>query len=95
MSAKEAAAKADALIAQYRAKPPRTKRASPRIGTMPAFGVRAKLVLMFVCVFVAGLNWRAHPVWSAVLALCGIALAFGIVGLQRAEAEPSPDVVDR
>ena len=64
MTAEEAAAKADALIAQYRATTPRKSRASqPRISDLPSpkalLGDRMKLLLVFVFACLAGYQLHA------------------------------------
>jgi|GEM_PF-5417889 len=96
MSPEEAAAKADALIAQYRATTPRKSRASqPRISDLPSpkafLGDRMKLMLVFVFACLAGYQLHAARfVSSAVLGGLAAWSAFALARRLRTD-EPSSD----
>lgn len=77
MSAEEAAAKADALIAQYRATTPRrTRAAQPRVRELPSskalLGGRMKLFLVLVFACLAGYQLHAAR-YLATAVLFGLA----------------------
>ena len=99
MSAEEAAAKADALIAQYRATAPRAKRGAPRVSSVPSVSghglAYVKTALVFVLGCVAGANWRAHPVWSLIVGIVAAVLAVRIVRSGQASVAASGDLADR
>ena len=81
MSPEEAAAQADALIAQHRATAPRRKRAvEPRVEPAPrskgAFGASVNAFVLVAIGFVAGYQWHAaRPGWSVLTIIVGIGFA--------------------